>query len=299
MGYELVTLKEVFTVKRICSVHYFEYTKDFDYSGESHDFWELVYIDKGEAVIRAEDNWTALLAGEIAFHKPNEFHTIRANGVVASNSIIVTFDCRSEYMKFFEGRILKAGDRERELLCAIVSEAKNAYSNDLGLVKFEKLKRVKNPPFGSEQLIKMSIESLLISLYRKDGLEKEGLTGSIKANSEKDNIDRVVEYIHQNLDMPLTFGEIAMYVKMSGTSLKNAFRQRMGMGVIEYLRSVKVESAKTLIREGRYNITQIAEKLGYSGPDKLSRQFKTVTGMSPTEYAKSVKASLETNNSRS
>ena len=67
----------------------------------------------------------------------------------------------------------------------------------------------------------------------------------------------------------------------------------MGMGVMTYFRNAKIDYAKILIREANFNITQISEKLGYSGIDKFSRQFKAVTGMSPTEYARSVKAHLE------
>ena len=47
----VISLKENFIVKRICSIHYFEYTKNFMFSGESHDFWEFVYLDKGEYYI--------------------------------------------------------------------------------------------------------------------------------------------------------------------------------------------------------------------------------------------------------
>ena len=292
MKFEMISLREQFKIKRICSVHYFEYTKDFGFQGESHDFWEFVYIDKGEAEVRAGDEWKKLGAGEIIFHKPNEFHTIKANGVVASNSVIVTFACDSKYMKFFENRLMHIGDFERSLLSNVVSEAKNAFSNDLGVVRFEKLRRKEKGEFGAEQVIKLSLEMLLISLYRSGGKASEKLSGSININNEKETLDRVVAYINERLDTPLTFSTILLYANTSGTGLKNMFRKHLGVGVMTYVRQAKIERAKTLIREKSYNMTQISEMLGYSEPDKFSRQFKAVTGMTPTEYAKSVQANL-------
>lgn len=291
MEFEMITLREPLRIKRVCSVHYFEYTKDFGFEGESHDFWEFVYIDKGEAKVRAGDEWKKLSAGEIIFHKPNEFHTIKANGV-PSNSVIVTFACDSKYMKYFENKTLKVADFERGLLSTVVNEAKSAYSNDLGIVRFEKLCRREDADFGAEQVIKISLEMLLISLYRRDGRNSEKLSGSIKTNNEKETLERVLEYINKKVCEPLTFGDILSYANTSATGLKNMFRKHVGSGVMAYVRKTKIENAKMLIREESYNMTQISEMLGYSEPDKFSRQFKAVSGMTPTEYARSVQAKL-------
>jgi len=291
MEFEMITLREPLRIKRVCSVHYFEYTKDFGFEGESHDFWEFVYIDKGEAKVRAGDEWKKLSAGEIIFHKPNEFHTIKANGV-ASNSVIVTFACDSKYMKYFENKTLKVADFERGLLSTVVNEAKSAFSNDLGVVRFEKLCRREDADFGAEQVIKISLEMLLISLYRRDGRNSEKLSGSIKTNNEKETLERVLEYINKKVCEPLTFGDILSYANTSATGLKNMFRKHVGSGVMAYVRKTKIENAKMLIREESYNMTQISEMLGYSEPDKFSRQFKAVSGMTPTEYARSVQAKL-------
>ena len=53
---------------------------------------------------------------------------------------------------------------------------------------------------------------------------------------------------------------------------------------------MKVEAAKELIRTEQMNFTQISEKLGYTSIHYFSRQFKKVTGMTPSEYASSIKA---------
>ena len=41
MEYESIILKDEITVRKIYTIHYFEYMKNFEFSGETHDFWEL------------------------------------------------------------------------------------------------------------------------------------------------------------------------------------------------------------------------------------------------------------------
>ena len=48
MEYESIILKDEITVRKIYTIHYFEYMKNFEFSGETHDFWELQCVDKGE-----------------------------------------------------------------------------------------------------------------------------------------------------------------------------------------------------------------------------------------------------------
>src|SRR5690606_17134136 len=47
-------LRETFAVTQLVSFHYFEFPKDFAFEGEKHDFWEFVYVDKGELEVFAD-----------------------------------------------------------------------------------------------------------------------------------------------------------------------------------------------------------------------------------------------------
>ena len=63
--------------------------------------------------------------------------------------------------------------------------------------------------------------------------------------------------------------------------------------VIDYFVCLRIETAKEYIRNEKLNFSQIAEELGYSSQHYFSRQFRAVTGMTPTEYASSIKAMAE------
>ena len=78
----------------------------YSYTGEKHDFWELVYVDKGELEVAADYEGYKLKEGDIIFHKPNEFHNLWANGISAPNVLVISFVCHSPMMSFFENKIM-------------------------------------------------------------------------------------------------------------------------------------------------------------------------------------------------
>jgi AraC-type DNA-binding domain-containing proteins len=288
--YEATALQEAFIVKKVVTVHYFEYSKTFVFSGEQHDFWELVYVDRGEVDIYAGEKKYRLSHGEVIFHKPNEWHNVKATGEVAPNLVIISFFCKSREMNFFKDKILKIATAEKNLLAVIIKEAGHAFSSPLGDPFTQRLERNAAPaPLGSEQLIKISLEQLFISLFRTYHLQKNNQS-VLNERLEKDIVDIAMEYLHENLGRKTKFDDVAKYVTVSGATLKKAFKRKAGMGVMAYFARLKIERAKLFIREDSYNFTQISQMLCYESPQHFTKQFKDITRMTPTEYAMSVKA---------
>ena len=119
MAYESVHLENSIAIENIISVHYFQYMSDFSFPGESHDFWELVCVDRGEIIAVAGDRQLALKKGNILFHKPNEFHNVLTNGRISPSLVVIGFDCHSPCMKAFEDQLMNVQDTEKELLAKI------------------------------------------------------------------------------------------------------------------------------------------------------------------------------------
>ena len=89
--------KTVFHISSIVTIHYNEFGSEFRFSGEQHNFWEMVYVDKGCVQVQQDDDTLTLKQGEILFHAPNEFHAIRALDS-APNFFVITFNCLSPAM---------------------------------------------------------------------------------------------------------------------------------------------------------------------------------------------------------
>lgn len=292
MDYQFTMLKKLFSIAKIVTVHYFEYTKNYLYIGEKHNFWEFVYVDKGSVDIQRENRWFSLKQGEIVFHKPDEYHNLRSNGVVAPNLVVISFQCNSPAMKFFEKKIFTLSDHEKHLLASIVSEAKASFTSPLDDPTLKKLERRKNILFGSEQMISILLESFLISIVRNYGIISENTT-TLQRNTEDAIVNDVVNFLQDNIHQKLVFRDVLDYVGMSASGLKSIFKKKTGVGVMSYFTKMKMDVAKKMIREENLNITQISSSLGFDSIHLFSRRFKQLNGMSPTEYAKSVKAEFD------
>lgn len=294
MDYIKTPLKECLVIKKIVTIHYFEYAKDYVFEGEKHDFWEFLYVDKGEVEVMADNLGYKLKQGEMIFHKPNEFHNVWANGRVAPNLVVISFECKSPSIKHFENKIINIGETEKELLAYILREARSAYSSPLDDPSLKKLEKKSRQPIGSEQLIRIYLEQMLIQLIRKGSrlnvASKPSL--SVKNRSDADLVKRIINFLKENVHASLTFDDVCRFSNLSRTNLKVLFKEKTGLGVMEYFKNLKIDESKTMIREGEYNFTEIAHRLGYSSIHYFSRHFKKATGMTPSEYAYSVKVKI-------
>lgn len=285
-------LRRDLTVDAVVSVHYLEHAKNYAFKGEAHDFWELVYVDKGQVCAVAEDVTYELLQGQMIFHKPNEFHNLLANGTVAPNVVVVSFVSDSPAMRFFENLVMYASGAQRRMLSSIISEARQAFSCPLGDPLVPQLSCDENAPFGSQQMVLLTLEQLLIDIVRgsEPVMERPRIASSVKRRADNELAERVIRFMEEHLCESLSFTAICLFSAQSATNLKTVFKTVTGMGVMEYYRHLKIERAKQLLREGNGNITQIADRLGYTSVHYFSRHFKQSTGMTPREYTQSVQA---------
>ena len=77
------------------------------------------------------------------------------------------------------------------------------------------------------------------------------------------------------------------------SQLQKIFRNAHGCGVIDFFTRMKIDAARQLIRNNQLNFTEIADRLGYNSVHYFSRQFKKLTGMTPSEYAVSIRSLSE------
>jgi len=287
MKYFPAGLKDEIKIKDIVTVHYFEYTKNYKFPGESHDFWEVVYVDRGQVIERIGDEEIILKSGDIFFHKPNEWHSQCADGENVSNVAIISFISNSECMDYFKDRKTSAGSKQRELMSKMIEEGRKLFGEQLGDPYITKFKKNPNHPFACEQLIRLYLAEFLISIIRN---ELSGVETKLAQNTSNTLLNQILEYMEENITKRLTLDDLEVYTNASRTAIESAFNNTFGCGAIKYFIKMKIECAKVYIREGNYNVTQIAEILAYDSVHYFSRQFKQVTGMSPKEYSKSIKA---------
>lgn len=303
MSYNGVNLKSSISIGKIYSVHYFEYMNDFSFEGEAHNFWEFVCVDKGEVGVTAGKNFTVLKRRDIVFHQPNEFHNVKATGTIAPNLVVISFDCRDKAMNFFRRGIFKIDDLEQNLLANIIREARQCFDCRLDDPYLENMPQKKSLLFGSEQMIINYLEHFLIHMIRRYSapilpplnivppLSRQSSAGKNKNSTELFN--RITDYLESNINNRLTIEQICHDNLIGRSQLQKILKEHCGLGIIEYFSHMKITAAKEMIRTQSMNFTQISEKLGYTSIHYFSRRFKKETGMTPSEYASSIKAMAE------
>lgn len=284
-------LPGVFHVSKLITIFYMELSKDFRYEGERHDFWEMVYIDKGEMLCTADRHQFTLKSGEVTFHKPNEYHNLSGDGKNAPNVSILTFECDSPAIKQFDGKILRLNAEEKRLLSMLMSEGLSCFQmEDPHNPLIQTLRVLPDAPFGGFQMVRNLLEIFLISLYRhRDSLSKKSRRSihidGVDVNFE---IKELLDILHDHIYGRLTIGDIARQIGKSESTVKNLFSSFHPGGIMRYYNSLKIREAKRLIRENRYSFAQIAELLCYDSAQYFSKCFRDSTHMTPSEYKKSI-----------
>jgi len=290
--YEKSELKTVVKIGGLYTVHYFKYGKNFSVQPESHDFWEMVYVDSGEVGIIADDKQYSLKQGEAFFHRPNEIHTIFTNDSFG-NSAIISFDCKGKAMNKLADEIFTFGEFEKNLLSRIISETPRCFSDKLNEIYLTRMTRRKDSPAISEQFIKNCVELLVLSLLKRSeggNEEKKIVAENIRSAHADKIVADIIALLSAHVYSTIDLDTIAKQLFFSKTYIKTVFKKNMGISIIQYYISLKIEESKKLISQNKYSYTEIAEMLNINSVHYFSRLFKAHTQMTPSEYARSIKA---------
>jgi AraC-like DNA-binding protein len=103
----------------------------------------------------------------------------------------------------------------------------------------------------------------------------------LQQRGEIQRISRAVNYIHQNMDQPVSVEGLADMVHMSRTTFYENFRDVMKLSPLQYAKSVKLDRAQSLIKEGK-KANEAGHMVGYNSPAQFSREYKRHFGFAPS-----------------
>lgn len=119
---------------------------------------------------------------------------------------------------------------------------------------------------------------LLINRYVQEGM---------KAGSEVQNeIDKATHYFIDNFNKPINIEEYARSRHMSTNWFIRSFKQILKMTPMQYILSLRMSNAQSLLDNEEYSISEIAQLVGYDNPLYFSRLFHKHLGVSPSDYRK-------------
>lgn len=115
-----------------------------------------------------------------------------------------------------------------------------------------------------------------------------------EALSKLDNefIEKITLLIEENLSSEkIDINYLSDKMCMSGSTLYRKMKALTGLSTNEYIRKVKMKNAERLLLEGKFNISEIAYKVGMNSTGYFRQCFKEEFGLSPSDYLKQIKQS--------
>ena len=258
-------------VSSIYTFFYHEKEKGFIFPGEAHRPLELTYVDKG-AIHSVADGVDLLLnQGNLVLYAPDQWHMQYAQEDVSASYITISFDLEGDCPESLFNQKFAIPQSAVPMLQRLLREQDrmDAYSEDMMLCYLQIL--------------------LLTLLREQDNPSQVKLRTTNAVNSENEIIRRAQQFISGHIREKLTVPVVARHVDVSPSYLTALFRKNLQISPGEYIRRVKLQESKQMIREDNMNFTEIAAVLQYSTVHHFSRQFKDKFGITPTEYAKSVR----------
>ena len=278
-------------ISSLTSIHYFEFDDGFVDRAETHAPWELIYVDRGECELVADEAVFRLRQGEMYFHKPYERHMLRTIKGVAPNIFIITFSSDSPAMSYFERVKLTASMSIKQYISAIIHEASNTYDLLFNNPKMGMLKlKESGALWAGEQSILIRLELMLIEIVR----ENHYYMNSSKQFFSKEIIEdefvlKIIDFMEKRLYSRFSMDELSAELSFGKTYISRCFMKACGHSIIDYFTKMKVDEAKKLIRGGKYNFFEISEMLMFTNSHYFSTLFRKHTGMTPTQYKRSLK----------
>lgn len=92
------------------------------------------------------------------------------------------------------------------------------------------------------------------------------------------------DYLRENFAAPVSVPDLARLAGLSPSHFSALFRAATGGGVVEYVKSLRMARARKLLLTTRATVAEVAESVGYADAFYFSRQFRTISGCSPSQY---------------
>lgn len=117
----------------------------------------------------------------------------------------------------------------------------------------------------------------------------EEVCGIVNRQKEDDNqfVSRMIEYVKENyMDANLSMAVIGEYLNLYPSYVSKVFKEKTGMGLLEYIHKYRIEEAKRLMKTTDEPINKIVTMVGYSNVRTFNRIFKKYSGETPSEFRK-------------
>lgn len=248
-----------------------------------HSFYELVYIENGVAMHTWDESTTVLTSGDIFIISPGQAHSyIGAENTKLYNCLFLPEaleDNISLYSKLPGiADILNGGIKSSMAKVSVDLSQRNQISYILSSMQ----KEFESKQIGWELNVKAMFSQLLVFYSRMYENRKKPSSNTVYMKYVYNSLT----FIHDNFNKDIMVKNAADHVGISSDYLTRHFKMILGVTPIEYLKTYRVAKASEFLKTTDKSVSEISRETGFSDISHFSRQFKQVTGLTPSQFRK-------------
>lgn len=244
-------------------------------NSESHDFPELVYIERGFVPLLVDGQAVTLCEGQMLIYAPGSVHSVA--GTVCAVMTNLGFETDTPLPESLCSRVITLTPAQSRTLLQIITEGAPLFRSVRPGSVFNGMELCDGASAADVQRLKNRLELFLLDLA------DAGSRPHAKPTHPEEYL-ALCSWIDAHLGERLTLKDIAAHGNISISKLKMLFHEQYGGGAAAFITERRIASAKDMIASGHMNFSEIAEVLGFGTVHYFSRVFRKQTGMPPSEY---------------
>lgn len=115
------SVREQIRITDMYSLFEVHYDNGYAFPGETHNFWECVYVMEGAACVSGNERVYNLPQGSIIFHKPLEFHKFTVNGTEGADLLIFSFSAEGPLTSYLAEKVFALSASQQDLVRSMLS----------------------------------------------------------------------------------------------------------------------------------------------------------------------------------
>ncbi len=135
----------------------------------------------------------------------------------------------------------------------------------------------------------IQMQNSIVAVFEITGQYVEKMLKQViddRKNQSNRPIREAQKYINEHYASSINLEEISTMVGFNATYFSTLFKKETGLNFLEYVTSVRIKAAKQLLSDSRKSTLDISFQVGYKDFKHFTKQFKKITGLSPSKYRK-------------
>lgn len=256
-------------INTVYSFFYQVKTAPYEYIDDQHPYFEMTIVDQGELIHVIDGEEIVAKKHDCILYFPNQKHSqyVKKDGITTYVSIM--FDAKGIDQNI-ANRLFHLGNKHTYLIERMIE-----------------LSNHPNIPYYKDEMI-LQFKTIILNMLRGDADTQEDPSTSMRENYESELFQTIIDYLHANVEEQSQVNDLVEHFSLSRSTIQMLFNKYTDTTPKNYIKRLRLNRSKLLIRESKLSLSEIASRLGYGSIQYFSRAFSQEFGISPSNYAKSL-----------